>query len=486
MANLLHPFRRLDAAARRHPRWTATLRLVAVALLGAAAALAVLGVTSRTQGEVGPGTIELQARIGEGRTVLQLPPFGSVSAPTHGAPVTLSARVDHVDVDEVQRLAGRPRLADALEADVRRDIEPLVWRFVLKTIGLSIVAGGVIGALIPGRHWPSIVAGATGGLIASAAVLSGAWLRFDPQAFADRPRFDGPLARAPALIETAQRYLRDFEDVRDRVEALSAQVTDLYATATTEEIAGGPGSVAILHVSDIHLNPVGLEVTRDLANRFAVDAIVDTGDFTTFGFPPEARFGDLLADMPAPYFLVPGNHDSFTIRQALAASGNLTVVDGTEFEVASVDILGVGHPVFTATNEVSDEILAESVAANADRVAELVDDLHPDVLAVHDPRQAEEAIGEVPLVIAGHLHETTFTERDGTIVLTVGSTGATGLGAFTVDSALAYEAEVLRFSQGELVAIDTVAMRTTGEFSIERRLIEPAEDTDESSLTVPG
>jgi predicted phosphodiesterase len=480
MPNMLHPYRRLAAAARRHPRWTATLRLFAVGLLGAAAALAVLGVTSRTRGEVGPGTIELQARVGDGRTVLQLPPFGSVSAPTHGAPVTLTARVDNIDVEEVQRLAIRPSLADSLESDVRRDLEPLVWRFVLRTVGLSIVAGGVVGALVPGRHWPSILAGAAGGLIVSAAFLGGAWLRFDPQAFADRPRFDGPLARAPALIDTAQQYLRDFEDVRDRVEALSAQVTDLYATATTEEIADGPGSVAILHVSDIHLNPVGLEVTRDLANRFGVDAIVDTGDFTTFGFPPEARFGDLLADMPAPYFLVPGNHDSFTIRQALAASGNLTVVDGTEFDVETVDVLGVGHPVFTATNEVSDDLLAESLEVNAGRVADLVDDLRPDVLAVHDPRQAEAAIGEVPLVIAGHTHETTFTERDGTIVLTVGSTGATGLGAFTVDTALPYEAEVLRFSQGELVAIDAVTLRTTGDFTIERRLIEPGGETSEA------
>ncbi|MGH9116644.1 MAG: metallophosphoesterase family protein [Acidimicrobiales bacterium] len=444
-------------------------RLVTIAALGAVAAVVLLGVTSRSTGTVGPGTIELTARVGPPRTVLRLPPFGAVSAPTHGAPVTLTARVDRIDIDAAQDLASQPRLRERIEATVRSDLTPLVRRFVLQTLGVSAVVGAAVGAVIPRRRWSFVAAGAGGALLATGVLVGLAWLRFDPEAFADQPRFEGPLERAPGLIETAQKYVEDFEAVRNRIDVLSAQLSDLYASATTEEIARGPGTVHILHVSDIHLNPVGLEVTRDLAERFDVDAIVDTGDFTTFGLPPEARFSDQLAGMPAPYYLIPGNHDSFGIRQALADSGQLVLVDGSVFTVGNVDILGVGHPVFTASNEVSDEVLDEALARQGAETESLAAELEPDVVAVHDPAQADGV--DVPLVIAGHTHETTFTERDdGAIVLTVGSTGATGLGSFTVETGLPYEAQVLHFSGGRLVGIDAVSLRTTGEFEIERRL----------------
>lgn len=460
---------------RRITNLTPVARLVTVTIVGAAVAVALLGVTSRTTGDVGPGTVELRAWAGAPRTELRLPPFGTISAPTHRAPLTLAVRVDRVDIDEVERLASRPGVTQRLERAIRSDLDPLVRRFAVRAIGLSALAGAIVGLIVPRRRWPSVVAGAAGGLVASAVLVGLAWLRFDPEAFADRPRFEGPIERAPELIETAERYLNGFGDVRNRIEALSAQLSDLYASATTEAIASGPGSVHILHVSDLHLNPVGLEGARDLAERFAVDAIVDTGDFTTLGLPPESRFSENLAGIPVPYFLIPGNHDSFGIREDLIAGGQLTVIDGTEFSVDGVDILGVGHPVFTASNDVTDEELTGALENQAVDNRRLVDELRPDVVAVHDARQAEGV--DAPLVIAGHVHETTFTEReDGTLVLTVGSTGATGLGSFTLDTALPYEAEVLHFTAGRLVAIDAISLRTSGDFQVERRLIPPPAD----------
>src|SRR6266508_3297219 len=100
---------------------TRAARLVTIGALGAAVALALLGITSSSTGEVGPGTIELTARIGPARTRLLLPPFGAVSAPTHTAPVTLSARVNRIDVDAAQDLASRPRVRERIEATVRSD-----------------------------------------------------------------------------------------------------------------------------------------------------------------------------------------------------------------------------------------------------------------------------------------------------------------------------------------------------------------------------
>ena len=56
------------------------------------------------------------------------------------------------------------------------------------------------------------------------------------------------------------------------------------------------------------------------------------------------------------------------------------------------------------------------------------------MLAVAGLAMADQSVGHVPLVICGDVHERTEHEKDGTRLLTVGSTGATGLGSFTVRS----------------------------------------------------
>jgi hypothetical protein len=82
-------------------------------------------------------------------------------------------------------------------------------------------------------------------------------------------------------------------------------------------------------------------------------------------------------------------------------------------------------------------------------------------------------------VVAGHIHERTSSIERGTRVLTVGSTGATGLEEFTVETTRPYEAEVLRFRDGELIAIDYLTVEGIGgDFTLERRLVEPIEPDD--------
>lgn len=444
-----------------------------VALLGGVAATALLGTFTVTRADVGPGTIELRARPGtEARTELRLPPFGLISAATHGSPLVLVASIERLDVERVQDLVVADRPGELLERAVEADLGGLVRRFAVRAALVALAVGAVTGALVPGRRWPSIVAGALGGVVTVGALLGAAWSGYDARAF-EEARFEGPIERAPQLIQTAQRYVENFDAVRDRVGVLGGQLAELYASSTTERLAAGPGERSILHVSDIHLNPIGLEVTRDLAEQFDVDAIIDTGDLTTFGSPFEALIGDLLAGMPAPYLFVPGNHDSFANRGALARNDNLAVLDGEATTVAGIEVLGVGDPVFTADNDVSDDERDAALAEGSLATRTLVRRFDPDILAVHDPRLARAALGEVPLVVAGHVHETRAEETDGTLVLTVGSTGATGLGSFTVDTGEAYQAQVLHFDDERLVAVDTIALRgTNGEFRIDRRLID--------------
>lgn len=453
------------------------------AAVGALAAVALLGYYSAHSGEVGPGRLELRAGWDlDHRTALVIPPLGRISADTHDGPVSLTARVKTVDVNQARELAADADPGGRLTREAQDDLRPLLERFVVRATLLAALVGAIAAAVLPWRRWAHLPLGALGGALAVGGLLGLAAGTFDPLAFA-QPRFEGSLAEAPRIIETVQRNVEDFDAVRSRIDVLGAQVSDLYATTVTEDLATTEDEVRILHVSDIHLNPVGLEVAAELAERFAVDAVLDTGDLTTFGLPFESRIAGLIEDFAVPYIVVPGNHDSDVNRVALGASDAITLLDPGVTTVEGVRIAGIGDPSFTASNELDDEDIAADLEAQHPEVEALVAESDPDVLAVHNPRQADTVLGEVPLVVAGHVHEHRVDERDdGTVITTAGSTGATGLGSFTVDTDLAYEATVLRFVDGRLRGLDAVSLRGTGgEFRLDRRVFPPLPEEADGS-----
>jgi predicted phosphodiesterase len=445
-----------------------------VALAGAVAALVALSFVPASEADLGPGTVSLRSRCCLGdETTLLVPPLGSISADTHRPSVDFEARIDEVDVEALQALGGADSPDEALVAEIETDLPGLLRRFVWRSLLMGSVVGAVVGFLLPRRRWTFALTGAAGGMFAVAMVLTVAWSSFDQEAFAE-PRFEGPISEAPRVVEAASRYVEDFDDVEDRVEVIGAQIGQLYETSVTEAIVADEDEVRLLHVSDIHLNPLGIEAAEDLAERFDVDAVVDTGDLTTFGLPAENRIAEEI-DVDVPYLFVPGNHDSPANREAFADADVVTLLDGDVAEVGGLRILGVGDPTFTAENDVDDEEADAALDEQAEEVADLVAEERPDVLAVHNLRQAAEVGGEVPLVIAGHNHRRTEREDDGTLLLTVGSTGATGVGSFTVEDEASYEAEVLRFVEGELIGVDYLTLHgIDGEFTIDRTLVDPS------------
>lgn len=433
-------------------------------------ALAPLG---RTEAEVGPGRVEVTAGPARsGSTVVELPPLGRLRAATHRAPLELTARVLSIDIDAAQRATRGVDPVAALRQDVEEALPGVLRAFVLRALLAAALAGGLVALALPGRHWWYAAGGAAGGLLAVGSLLVATWAPYDIHAF-EEPQLSGELERVPGLLVAAQRNLDGIDQVRDRVEVLSSRLAELYAASVGELPGGAPGETAILHVSDLHLNPLGAELVVRLAGDLKVDAVLDTGDVTTFGVPVEARFGSLLEASPVPYLLVPGNHDSTENRRQLAQLRGIRVLDGDVVTVGGVRILGIADPTFTASNAVSTQEANDIKASRTDEVRGQVLAGRPDVLAVHDPAQAADALGVVPVVVAGHIHQRTQRQQDGTWVFTVGSTGATGLGAFTVETQLPYDAEVLRFRDGHLVAVDHISVSgINGAFTLERQLVE--------------
>lgn len=455
------------------------LPLVAFAVAGVLGGLLALALAPAARADVGPGQMSLRAVAGRGVSALALPPFGEVTAGTHGAPVRLELRVEQVDLERLQQLFETADPEEALRADVEAGLAPLLHAFAFRSLVAALVGGLLVGAVLPRRapHRFALCAGSS--VVVVAGLLGWTWASYDTAAF-ERSRFVGPIERAPALLEAAQGQLGGLAEVRDRVAVLSEQISALYAAVESDPVP--ETTTRILHVSDLHSNPLGVEIVQQLAVALDVDAVLDTGDLTSFGNPVEARVADLIDDLDVPYLFVPGNHDSPANRAALAATPGVRLLDGEVVTVEEVRIVGVPDPTFTASNEVSTEQGNARRLARAGLVADRVRATRPDVLAVHDERHGSESYGLVPVLVTGHTHARDDRVVDGTRVLTVGSTGATGIGAFTVDTGHPYEAELLRFDRRRLVAIDYVTLDgVTGEFAVDRRLV-----TDTISATPPG
>jgi hypothetical protein len=177
----------------------------------------------------------------------------------------------------------------------------------------------------------------------------------------------------------------------------------------------------------------------------------------------------LVSKLGVPYNFVPGNHDSFDNRATLARYADVTVLDGRVVDIAGVRVAGFADPNFTVGGHPTYAENIQAREAEAPSVAALVARDRPDMLAVAGLQLAEASAGQVPLVISGDILERSSQERDGTLMLTVGSTGATGLGSFTEDKDRPYEAEVLHLRNGKLVALDYVTMTGfDGDFSLQR------------------
>jgi predicted phosphodiesterase len=331
-----------------------------------------------------------------------------------------------------------------------------------------VLAGIVVGALVPWRTWRTVVAGAGSGALAVAVLLGLTWRQFSTDALRS-PQYHGVIEQAPQVIDLLQKGAVSYQGAQDRLDALSARIADLATAANTASAEDQAGEVRILHVSDIHLNPLGLLLAGDLAKRFAVAGIVDTGDLTSFGYPEEANIGAMVSALGVPYFLVPGNHDSFTNRAALAHHRGLTVVDGEMFTIGGVRFAGFADPNFTVDGLPTYDQNVAARQAESPAIDAFVKAEHPDVLAVAGLQQGEAVAGDVPLVISGDIHKRSSRTDKGTLFLTVGSTGATGLGSFLEHDDRPYEAEVFHFRDGALTAIDYVTLNgLSGNFTVDR------------------
>jgi predicted MPP superfamily phosphohydrolase len=474
----------LRTVSRGVGRWAARL---AVVLAGAWLGILLLG---RVSAPIGPFDATVAFRPFGGGAALDIPPLGALQVDAYDGPLRLEIQLSRVDEIRATQLATDPAeldgVVDRVSADLRDAVERVAW-----LTGLAAVGGGTAASLLVlrRRREPLIALGLSTALVAATGGIAAATWR--PEALS-QPTYTGLLVNANSLIGSAQDLVARFDAYRASLEDLVTNVSTLYSTLSTLPPPGGADdSVALLHVSDIHLNPAGFDLVQQVVTQFRVDGVLDTGDVTDWGSQPENTLIGRIGTLGVPYVFTRGNHDSTVTAQLVAAQPNATVLDDSAVTVAGIEIVGTPDPRFTPDQNADDGL--ETLEETGEGLAEFVEGLPepPAVAMVHDPEQAPPLDGVVPLVLAGHTHEREVTRLDGgTLLMVEGSTGGAGLRALQGEFPEPLTCTVLYLDPGTggLTAYDEITLGGLGQtqVTIEREVVVPVAGDGDGAAPTPA
>ncbi|MBW3614106.1 MAG: metallophosphoesterase [Actinobacteria bacterium] len=437
-----------------------------------------------------------------GNSVVHLAPFGTIQFDTHDAPLSVIVRVDELRLPEAQRIATNPAVLETLDAELASDARSLLSRLAMRALVAAILGCG-LGALLAGAHFRATLSGAVSGALVVALLAASVAVTFDARAVRE-PRYTGLLSMAPAVVGDVGTVLDRFELYRAQLNELVGNVVTLYGAARgLPTFTPGNGTVRVLHVSDIHLNPQAFDLIGQVVEHFDIDAVADTGDITDWGTEPEARLLEGIGKIPVPYLWVRGNHDSQYTQAIVSSHRNAVVLDGNAAEVAGLRFWGIGDPRFTPDKDrpTGKDVERDQARAFAPEVAARLRSVGPesiDVALVHDSRIAAGIGPMVPLVLAGHTHAPREARVGGATLLVEGSTGGAGLRSLQGEVAEPLTCSVLYFDRGtrRLVAYDRITVQGLGETGarIERHVVKPLparalaaeQDGSEEGPTAPG
>lgn len=476
------------ASAREHlhvvpapePRWRAALLGGITLVLAVAAGLAAFTLLANATYEVGPTRIAVAARPAlAGSTTLSLPPFGSVSAETHRAPLAVTASLQEVDLTRLQSLAlaGMPnaRTIDAFKAEATRGAEQAVGKGLLA----ALVASAFVGWALR-RSWRTTLASGVLGVVVPALLVGSAVTGFHAQAFRT-PRYEGAMRYAPSLIGLVQGRLAKVGTLQAQLNDAVRQLVVWYAKPQSFAAGGTmPHTFRVLQVSDLHLDPIGFKLESDLADEFKVSVVLDCGDADDYGTPLEGAMLQRFLDTRRPRIFVPGNHESPAIVNAIASMRNTTVLASSTVTIDGLTVYGVADPMSRSDGwkPNNDVALAEGTAAAEKlRENEATGGPKPQIVATHNPVELQPFGDLAPLLVAGHTHTPDMGRIGSSWYLNSGTVGGVDFAKLYEDPAIPHGASILYFTDTlprRLVAIDQISVwGRTDQSSLKRTVIDP-------------
>ncbi|MFC8199392.1 metallophosphoesterase [Streptomyces sp. NPDC057298] len=424
-----HPV--VELVHQPHP-YARALGLVAVVLLGAWLGLLIVG---NVRAPVGPmdTTMTLRPSL-TGGTKINVSPLGALELHSHTAPLRLDVDVDQLDPVRSQALVDHPERLSGLQDEVAQDVSDGTLDLAVRSCVAVVSGATALGLAVYRRPRRALAAGGLA-LTLLAACGATAFATWKPDSVLE-PKFSGLLSSAPSVVGNARSIVSEFDVYQKELARLVTNVTKLYdVTSTLPAYAPDPSTIRVLHVSDIHLNPASWKIIASLVKQYEIDVIVDSGDTMDHGTAAENGFLDPAADLGAPYVWVRGNHDSRITQRYLERMKNVHVLDdGRAVSVAGLRFAGIGDPQFTPDRSAEvggtrSEVLAGARLASSLRDQEAAG-TPVDIAVAHNPDAARETDGDVPLVLAGHVHHQEMeVMKYGTRLRIEGSTGGSGLRA---------------------------------------------------------
>jgi Icc-related predicted phosphoesterase len=453
------------------------LRNLAWLVLVTAASLALVFLASPSHYEIAgiKTRVSVSARS-SGGSIIAIPPLGEIRAATHKLPVGLDISIEGVNQAVLTKTLNDSKTSAAYFRVVERDARAAAQGFSYKLLFLAVI-GGLIGCLLLTRRRLPVFGSVLLSLMITGGLLIGIFNQFDPTAFS-QPRVTGPLASIPFLATSIENQKNPLDTLREDITIAAKNLKDFSGKIEAwEPVRLNKGEIRVLAVADLHSNPTGFSLLKRVSRDFDVDFIIDTGDITDFGTPLEASQLSTLRSINVPYLYIPGNHDTSTIITELSAVPPVKVLDGRLVQEKGLTIYGAGDPVAkTARVEpLNDKEMKARAAALKKDFAALTPE--PDILAVHDPRLAASLMRIVPVIFTGHTHEAAIEEKDGTVIINPGSTGASGLRFLedTKESDQIYTLSIVYINSKtkRVTAIDSIQVTgLSGEFSLTRQLFK--------------
>jgi Icc-related predicted phosphoesterase len=421
-----------------------------------------------------------------GYTILKVTPVGEVRAQTHKTPLSVTISLENIDPDRLENIFSGAAEQDTMIKEAKAAILEAVRRLIFLTLALSF-GGGLFGLIIlQRRSWKEMLLGGLIGLVTASVLLFGTYKTFDIQKF-QNPEYEGMIKAAPWMIKLVQDSSFTVNTLGIQMRGIADNLNGLFQRVNSlQAMTPGDGEIKILHVSDIHNNPVAFEFIDQVVKTFGINLVIDSGDISDFGTPLEAALVGKIKDLQVPYIITPGNHETPSMIKELKKIPNVTVLEAGIKKFDGVKIAGIGDPS-SLSNETRVPVQSK-IDEFTGRLREIIEDadVRTDIVVAHNPKIAGNFWGHIPVVLTGHNHQYKIKTKPNSVFINAGTSGAAGIGGLETTDEVLYTFVLLHINRTEdgvrLKYTDTIRISNQQSgYSLERKVYpEPL-----SVVTVP-
>ncbi|NLG33575.1 MAG: metallophosphoesterase, partial [Syntrophomonadaceae bacterium] len=261
----------------------------------------------------------------QGKTIMEIPPFGSIGANTHQMPFELRVRIEYIGTSLASNILDYSGNQPALLKHLRENIFQVACLYILRQALVGFLGASLLVlAIWRTRLRTTLLYGLVPAIIVTGILLTGV-KTYSIAAF-DELEYNGVISLAPSIIATPGELIDRLEEMQENTRLVVGNMQALVDNVDRLSFLGSPEKdpsiLQVLLISDLHSNPVGIEFIKGLANSFEVDLIIDAGDLTDFGSPLETKVTEGLNQLEVPYVFCPGNHDTPEIATYITSLKN--------------------------------------------------------------------------------------------------------------------------------------------------------------------